>query len=880
MEVNLPERNGAPEQISQTVLQDRIHPQEPIAETLAPDMMAIMARRFILPFLASLLSLSHALEVQVSNDLTLSQALSQIRAARKAGDTSPATILLPEKTIEITQPVILEASDSNLTIAGVRTTLTGAPLVTGWQPHQGQILKADVSKLLPKGFLPKQLLSNGERQILARYPNWDAADPLYGGWAFVQEFPAQGAPEGHLWKRTLYVKPQDLRKWAHPEDVELDIFAQYGWWNFIEPVLSLDPQTRMLTLKKDCGYDLHPHNRYHFQNALEELDAPGEWFYDKHTGLLYFWPTKSIAESEVRIPTLDSFFKVKAGAKKITLRGLTLTGCHGTAITLDGAEDCLVERCVLTQVGAFHGGGIGVNAGKSVRLSHNEISFTGSTGISLNGGDRKTLTGPGHIAGDNHIHHIGVFNKNACGISMYGVDNTAAHNHIHDGPRMGVQMSGNNLIVEYNHLHHLCLETQDGGAVYTGGRDWISSRGSKWRYNLIHDIIGCGQEAGGLKHPWFTFGLYPDDNSGGLDIIGNIVFRVAHTPIHMHNSRDCIVENNIFALGGKFQFDLHGWTRDQRFYTSHLETMIQGYESVAGQPAWKNMRNMDLHPRDAIRDDGTMMSGNSFRHNIMFSDTPGVKYGDIRNATPKWNTIDDNIAWNNGHPVVTGINQVGPDKPGEPLLTENFDSAEPGKTPKGWGFNHKPHKDVQLIAAGGALRVDCALGQDPKNPKTVFHGPDLPIKPGAAYRVKLRIKSTGPTARLGLALASYKAGGGYWQTQSTSITATSDWQEVEAVGRMLRENETNWKPWMTAFWLRVDCLEPQGQIFIDDIRITEAAPLDEWTSWQGAGWDKHSLVADPMFVDWQHDDFRLKPESPAFKLGFKPIPVEQIGVRE
>jgi hypothetical protein len=49
--------------------------------------------------------------------------------------------------------------------------------------------------------------------------------------------------------------------------------------------------TRLLTLKKPCGYDLHPHNRYHFQNALEELDAPGEWFYDKHSGVLYFWPS-------------------------------------------------------------------------------------------------------------------------------------------------------------------------------------------------------------------------------------------------------------------------------------------------------------------------------------------------------------------------------------------------------------------------------------------------------------------------------------------------------------------------------------------------------------------------------------------------------------
>ena len=837
-------------------------------------------RSLLFAFTASLLSTAHALEVKVSPALTLPQALSQVREARKGGDSSPATILLPEGVTELAQPIQLEAQDSNLTISGTKSTLIGAPLVTGWQPHEGKIVKADVSKLLPKGFVPKQLLSNGERQILARYPNFDAKDPLYGGWAFVAEFPPAGAPEGHLWKRTLYVKPEDARTWSHPEDVELDIFAQYGWWNFIEPVASLDPQTRMLTLKKDCGYDLHPHNRYHFQNALEELDAPGEWFYDKHTGTLYFWPLEGAAgTSDVRIPTLDSFFKVKAGAKKVVIRGLTLTGCHGSAITFERAEDCLVERCVITQVGAFGGSGIGVSEGKNVRLSHNEISYTGSNGISLSGGDRKTLTGPGHIAEDNHIHHMGVFNKNACGISMYGVDNTAAHNHIHDGPRMGVQMSGNNLIVEYNHLHHLCLETQDGGAIYTGGRDWISSRGSKWRYNLIHDVIGCGQESGGLKHPWFTFGLYPDDNSGGIDIIGNIVYRVAHTPIHMHNSRDCIVENNIFALGGKFQFDLHGWTKDQRFYTSHINEMIKGYESVAGQLAWTSMRNMDLHPKDAIREDGTMMSGNSFQHNIMFGDTPGVKYGDIRNATPKWNTIDYNIAWNSGHPIVTGINQVGPDK-GAPLATENFDTVASGKTPPGWGFNHRPNKDVQLVVADGALRVDCALGTDPKNPKSVFHSPDVPINPGAAYRVKLRVKSSEPTAKISLAFASFKNGAGYWQAGSTSITVTSEWKEVEATGRMPRENEAGWKPWMTAFWLRVDCHEPKGQVFFDDVRITEAEPLDEWAAWQNAGWDKHSMVADPLFMDVKNDDFRLKPESPAFKLGFKAIPVEEIGIRK
>lgn len=186
-------------------------------------------KRILLLLLLS--SAAHAIEITVASGTPLASALDEVRKARKAGDAAPATIRLPEGTTGITQPVILEEKDSNLTIVGLKgSTLIGAPLVTGWEKHEGQIVKADVSKLLPKGFLPKQLLCDGERQILARYPNFDANDPLYGGWAFVAEFPPAGAPEGHQWKRSLYVKPEDVRKWEHPEDVELDIFAQYGWW--------------------------------------------------------------------------------------------------------------------------------------------------------------------------------------------------------------------------------------------------------------------------------------------------------------------------------------------------------------------------------------------------------------------------------------------------------------------------------------------------------------------------------------------------------------------------------------------------------------------------------------------------------------------------
>jgi hypothetical protein len=42
--------------------------------------------------------------------------------------------------------------------------------------------------------------------------------------------------------------------------------------------------------------------------------------------------------------------------------------------------------------------------------------------------------------------------------------------------------------------------------------------------------------------------------------------------------------------------------------------------------------------------------------------------------------------------------------------------------------------------------------------------------------------------------------------------------------------------------------------------------------------DNNLAGVDPLFVNAAKDDYRLKPGSPAFKTGFKPLPLDKMGL--
>lgn len=98
------------------------------------------------------------------------------------------------------------------------------------------------------------------------------------------------------------------------------------------------------------------------------------------------------------------------------------------------------------------------------------------------------------------------------------------------------------------------------------------------------------------------------------------------------------------------------------------------------------------------------------------------------------------------------------------------------------------------------------------------------------------------------------------------------------------------------FWYRNIHLLKSGKVFLEESWLNyqticdynlywdvSAGPIrfltHSFDEWKAKGLDGSSVVADPLFVDAEGGDFSLKPESPALKLGFRPIDVSGVGPR-
>ena len=71
---------------------------------------------------------------------------------------------------------------------------------------------------------------------------------------------------------------------------------------------------------------------------------------------------------------------------------------------------------------------------------------------------------------------------------------------------------------------------------------------------------------------------------------------------------------------------------------------------------------------------------------------------------------------------------------------------------------------------------------------------------------------------------------------------------------------------------------------VEELRFEErpdpAVQKYDLKGWQDLGFDVHSVFADPLFVDPDRNDFQVRPDSPALKVGFKNFEMGKWGLTD
>jgi hypothetical protein len=301
---------------------------------------------------------------------------------------------------------------------------------------------------------------------------------------------------------------------------------------------SIDAGTTTITLAQEPSYGIADGMPWFAENLLEEISQPGEWYLNRSTGMLYWWPPGNVNDLEIMVSMLEEPVLKVQSANDLQFIDLEFGMGRHDAVAVNSGSHVTFDRCRF-----FGAGNDGVRIeGSNHSVLRSEVVDTGDHGIWMKGGDRPSLTPGNNLVENTDIHRFGRWTWTYLpGIHLRGSGNTARHNHIHDAPHSAILFRGNNHVIEYNEISDVCRYASDAGAIYAGRRwDW---RGNRIDFNYIHDIDGVFPGPG--EHA-----VYLDDCMSGAAVFGNLIVDVSGHAIMHGGGRDDLFENNIAVRCG------------------------------------------------------------------------------------------------------------------------------------------------------------------------------------------------------------------------------------------------------------------------------------------------------------------------------------------
>jgi hypothetical protein len=537
---------------------------------------------------------------------SLERARDLVRTALAGGQTD-ISVELAAGTYRLPRTLSLGPEDSGTpghpvvwrAVAGATVVVSGGRLVKDWQADGDGRFKAKVD--LPDF---RQLWVNGSRRPRAR----GAVPPGLASWG---EHRAVIEPAGAAFgtvkvtaEAGYEVPAGALLRWRHPGDIE---FGYTNSWSHmicrVERIEAVGAGARIIMAQP--GFFLasrkggvQAQTPEYLENALELLDEPGEWYFDRHEQTLYYRPRpgEDLTAAEVVAPALECILEVRGTvpvpAHDVEFRSLTFAHATWLRPSRLGHPDVQAnftqpttgvyfrpehEKGIVTVNGECDKSpaNVVVHAGQRVRFERCVFTALGGAGLDLEvGAQDNAVVGcvfadisasgiqVGGVSRDDHhpedprrtvranrilncvVRRCGVEFEDSVGIFVGYTDATeVAHNEIRELPYTGVSVGWGWGIPDAN------------GGAYSNPVPYstpTTSRGNLIHDNHIQQVMRKRNDGGGIytlsrqpgtvisgNHlhdigPGGPGGIYLDEGSAEIEVTGNLVYGVA-TALNFNN---------------------------------------------------------------------------------------------------------------------------------------------------------------------------------------------------------------------------------------------------------------------------------------------------------------------------------------------------------
>ncbi|QZT36401.1 PDZ domain-containing protein [Halosquirtibacter xylanolyticus] len=445
-----------------------------------------------------------------TDSYTLTDAFTEASRLKELDDHLNIQIIIKEGTYYLDRPISITPVMSGLSIIGQGLVeIKGSRILKpNWKIYNDKIMSSNIKNISSNSLL----FVDNQKQILARYPNYNEKKGPWQGWAADA------------------ISKERVASWKNPKGAIFNAMHRGQWGDFHYTITGVDDNGKaILSGGQQNNRASKPHIKYRMiENIFEELDSPKEWFFNRQEQKLYLWET-TIMPQLVEVSNLDNLIHIEGTennpVKNISIEGVQFSQTNRTylkdyepllrsdwtihrdgAIYMKGAEKVSINRCTFKDLGGNVVFIDGYN--RDHHFSNNLIHDCGATAFNFVGDpsavrspafqyyqsvDRDkmdTLKGPKNnhypmqcVVDNNLIYRIGRIEKQTAGVNIsmsrrIKVD----HNTIYDVPRAAINICdgtwGGHQITN-NDAFNTVLETSDHGAFNSWGRDrfWHPNRG-------------------------------------------------------------------------------------------------------------------------------------------------------------------------------------------------------------------------------------------------------------------------------------------------------------------------------------------------------------------------------------------------------------------